>query len=43
MALEESKAPVKRARMRPECLGKVLESWKEDMTIEDYYELRKET
>ena len=31
MALEESKAPVRRARMRPEFRGKVLESWKDDM------------
>lgn len=32
MALEESNAPVRRARMSPLCLGKVLESWKEDIT-----------
>lgn len=31
MALDESNAPVRSARMRPECLGKVLESWKEEM------------
>lgn len=28
---EESKAPVSMERMRPECAGKVLESWKEEM------------
>ena len=31
MALDESKAPVSKARMRPEFCGKVFESWKEEM------------
>lgn len=31
MAEDESKAPVSRARIKPECCGKVFDSWKEDM------------
>ena len=31
MALDESKAPVSNARMRPECCGNVLESWNDGM------------
>lgn len=32
-ALEASNAPVSRARISPECLGKAFESWNDEMYV----------